>query len=67
MIDKTLWLETNLHIKQHDDENTSTRYCICGDSFTWEGISDDLTPWMKIHTLCKDYKQIPKYKLPSIW
>jgi hypothetical protein len=32
----------------HPDD--STIRCPCGASFTWEGLSDHLDPWVKEHT-----------------
>jgi hypothetical protein len=32
-----------------DDESRSTVRCACGESFTWEGVSDRLHPWLDEH------------------
>ncbi len=44
------------NITQHDDYKNSTRTCVCGASFTWEGFSDDLKPWMEKHVACVKQK-----------
>lgn len=37
---------------RHDGENKSTLFCSCGDSFSWEGVSDELRPWVERHNAC---------------
>lgn len=40
------------HWRQYDDENSSTRYCICGSSIEWSGADDRLERWKKRHKAC---------------
>lgn len=42
--------ETTLKkMRRHDDRDTSTIFCRCGASFTWEAWSDDLDPFLEAH------------------
>ena len=34
---------------RYDTADDSTIHCPCGSSFTWEGYSQELGPWMDAH------------------
>lgn len=36
-------------MNQHNDEDTSTRRCPCGELFTWSGVDPRLERWMFDH------------------
>jgi hypothetical protein len=36
---------------RYDDEDSSTLVCPCGQSFSWEGFSEDLRSWLADHDL----------------
>ena len=39
-------------MRRIDDEEDSTIFCKCGDSFTWSGFNDRLHPWLDSHIRC---------------
>lgn len=43
------------HMTQVNERDSSTRYCSCGSSVTWEGFNwSELDPWMDIHSVHGD-------------
>jgi hypothetical protein len=45
-------------LKLQVDLDTSTYRCPCGESFTWSGLDDGLSPWLALHAPHADEKEI---------